>query len=225
MDESAPKTGRRGFLRTLARTGAGVCCCAPALGLAAAGQQIPPQRRGDQGWIGDLGGRMVDGSRTPAWRRMEIAGEWIHRLMENMDELLDTDTRGRLMQACGRDCYVNAFGVRSEEPPPTGALDAFLETAKAAGETYIRREGDTVYYKYGASEQNPYGLRLQDGYCMCPLVESAPTTLSKTYCQCSAGYVREVFERMTGSPCRVELLESVRTGGKACRFKIDILGA
>jgi predicted hydrocarbon binding protein len=60
---------------------------------------------------------------------------------------------------------------------------------------------------------------------MCPVVESGPTELSRTYCQCSAGYVKEVFERMTGLPCRVEVLESLRTGGTRCRFKIDIAGA
>ena len=129
------------------------------------------------------------------------------------------------MQACGRACHINAFGVASEEPPPPDALDNFLSAYQNRGETEIRRDGNTVYYQYGSSEQNPYGLRLLDGYCMCPVVESGPVELSPTYCQCSAGYVKEMFERLTGSPCRVEVLESLRSGGSACRFKIDIVPA
>lgn len=215
------RTDRRRFLRTLAGAGVGACWCAPALSLAGAAQEAPGRGGGDD-WIGDLEDRMREGSRTPAWRRMEITGEWIQRLLRNMDTLLDENTRKDLMQACGRGCYTAAFGVRSKEPP-LGALDALLATSQARGETEIRREGNTVYYHYGTSEQNPYGLRLVDGYCMCPVVESSPEELSRTYCQCSAGYVREVFERMTGLPCSVEVLESLRTGGSRCRFKIDIL--
>ena len=224
MREIAAKTDRRKFLRTLAGAGAGACWCAPALTLDAVAQEASKDGQGDD-WIGDLEGRMREGSRTPDWRRMEATGKWIQRLLKNMDTLLDEETRKDLMQACGRDCCTAAFGVRSKEPPPSGALDALLATSQAAGGTEIRREGTTVYYSYGSSEQNPYGLRLLDGYCMCPVVESGPAELSRTYCQCSAGYVREVFERMTGEPCRVEVLESLRTGGSRCRFKIDLLDA
>ena len=219
MSTTERKTNRRMFLRTLA--GAGACCCAPALRLGVAAQEAPRPGEGED-WIGDLERRMREGSRTPAWRRMEITGEWIQRLMTNMDALLNEETRHELMQACGRDCYINAFGVRSEEPPPSATLEAFLGAYQALGDTEVRREGNTVYYHYGPNEQNPYGLRLLDGYCMCPVVESGPVELSGTYCQCSAGYVRESFERMTGSPCRVEVLESLRTGGSECRFKVDI---
>lgn len=222
MKHDVENRDRRRFLKTLAGAGAAACCCAPAMGLRAAMQDSA--RPGEGGnWIEDLEDRMREGSRTPAWRQMEFAGEWIQRLTKNMDAHLDGETRRRLMQACGRDCYINAFGVRSGEPPPAGALDTFLAGAQARGDTEIRREGNTIYYHYGPNEQNPYGLRLLDGYCMCPLVESGPEDLSPTYCQCSAGYVRESMERMTGSACEVEVLESVRTGGTRCRFKIDIL--
>ncbi|MFC1540125.1 DUF6144 family protein [Gemmatimonadota bacterium] len=230
MNRDENKIARKDFLQQLMRVGAGACCCAPVLasGLPCDGQptpdqELPPARVSEeQEWIADLETRMREGSRTPAWRRMEIVGEWIQRLMANMDTLLDEAPRARLMQACGRACYLNAFGAASSQPPPPGALDAMLSAYQSRGETEIRREGNTVYYRYGPAEQNPYGLRLLDGYCMCPVVESGPDQLSPTYCQCSAGYVGEMFERLTGSPCQVEVLESLRTGGSHCRFKIEL---
>jgi hypothetical protein len=36
-------------------------------------------------------------------------------------------------------------------------------------------------------------------------------------------YVRDMFETITGRKAKVELLESVRSGGKACRFRVDML--
>jgi len=223
MREEDAKFDRRRFLQTLAKAGTGACCCAPlaALGLTAQGTAAQGAA-GGQEWIADLEGRLREGARTPAWRKMEYVERWISRVMDSMDARLDADTRSELMQACGRGCFTEAFGARSQEPPPAGALDRFLAAYQAAGETEIRREGDTIYYRYGPQEGNPYGLRLTDGYCMCPVVESGPARLSPTYCQCSAGYVRESFERLTGRPCRVQVLESLRTGGSSCRFRIDM---
>ncbi len=83
----------------------------------------------------------------------------------------------------------------------------------------ILREGDVVYFNYRG---NPAGLQIADGYCLCPLVEDGPADLSPTYCHCSVGYVAYMFERSTGRPTRVELLESLRGGGKACRFAVHV---
>jgi len=43
-----------------------------------------------------------------------------------------------------------------------------------------------------------------------------------TYCHRSVGYVAYMFERATGRPTRVDLLESLRGGGKACRFAVQV---
>ncbi|HQT92614.1 MAG TPA: DUF6144 family protein, partial [Candidatus Kryptobacter bacterium] len=60
------------------------------------------------------------------------------------------------------------------------------------------------------------------GYCLCPLVESGPEGLSGTYCDCSVGYVREMFRTYTGKAVSVELLESLKRGGRTCRFGITV---
>ena len=74
----------------------------------------------------------------------------------------------------------------------------------------------------GQDPQNPAGLIMLDGYCMCPLVESGPPGLSPTFCYCSTGYVKEIFERTTGKPVTVDLIESLKMGGKDCVFGITI---
>lgn len=217
---------RKDFFLRLFQAGAGVCCCGSLLGQ---GMQNHPEGLPEESqfsdstdWIKDLEKRMKDGSQSPAWRKAEFAELWIKRLMDNMDELLTVEERKKLMQACGRSCYIHAFGVASKESPSPDALDNFLLANQRAGETETRREGNTVYFQFGSTEQNAYGLRLLDGYCMCPLVESGPENLSPTYCQCSTGYVKEMFERLAGKPVEVEILESLRMGGKLCRFRIVI---
>jgi hypothetical protein len=77
-----------------------------------------------------------------------------------------------------------------------------------------------VYFNYVG---NPKGLKISDGYCLCPMIEDKPDILSPTYCQCSVGYVKYMFQRLiTYKPVQVDLLESLRSGGKACRFKVTL---
>lgn len=200
--------------------------CSALIGQAtdkSCGVPFPDKSKPDnKDWIKDLEKRMKDGSISPDWRRIEFAETWVSRLMENMDQILSEEERKTLMQACGRSCFIKAFGVASESPPSPDALDNFIQSFQQRGESEIRREGNIVYFHYGNAEQNQYGLRLLDGYCMCPLVESGPEELSPTYCQCSTGYIKELFGRLTVKPVEVELLESLRTGGKLCRFKITL---
>ena len=156
---------------------------------------------------------------TPIDKRMAFAQTWAKRMMDNLDKEVDEPTRTRLMQANGRSCFLG-----SGRKPFEGGLDAFIEAVKkwsGDGPPPIRREGDVVYFDYVA---NPAGLKVADGWCLCPLVERGPDGLSGTFCECSVGYVREMFSQVTGNPVRVELLESLKRGGKACRFRIHLSG-
>jgi hypothetical protein len=155
---------------------------------------------------------------TPFEKRAEFAKTWAGRFMRVLDERLDEKTRRGLMEANGRACAIGAYGP--PDPAKTVGVDDFVAgLAKHVGRENARREGDVVFFNY---KQNPDGLRLADGYCLCPLVEDGPAELSPTYCHCSVGYVAYLFERNLGRPVRVDLLESVRSGGKACRFAVHV---
>jgi hypothetical protein len=209
--------------------GAGFCCCAAALGIGsspAAGTGKPGE--GGQGpsaggLSADLHKRMRAASETPDWAKVEKSERWIKNLIDNMDALLDEETKIKLMKSCGRSCYLGAFGVRDKRTPSAQDAEAFLANLEKQG-FKIERGVDTITAHFGWSgEQNPMGLSLKEGYCMCPLVEREVRGLSPTYCLCSSGYVQEIFERSTGRTVKsVEVVESVKRGGKDCRFKVTL---
>lgn len=206
---------------------AGFCACGAALGFGRGLQEKleTPMRLdsspAEEGWIADLEKRMIKGAETPSWRKAEKAGLWIKDLMDCMDAELDTDTKARLLQACGRSCYLRAFGVADERQRTPEEREKYLQFLESNG-IKVQREGNAVTFTYswGRDHQNPTGLIMHDGYCMCPQVESGPPGLSPSYCLCSTGYVQETFQRTLGLPVEVELLESLRMGGKDCVFKI-----
>jgi len=207
---------RKQFMKQSLRAALG--CCGAAF---AFGQDRRNPGGGAVSLTEDLTRRIRDGAKSPDWRKMEEAGMKFKAMMDHMDAMLDEETKIKLLNACGRSCFTNAFGVADERKRSPEQAEAYLKNLEKSG-IEVKRGKDTitVFYRWGA-KQNPYGLSMQEWYCMCPIVESGAPGMSKSYCSCSAGYVKEGFERSTGKTVlKVEVLESILQGGKDCRFKV-----
>jgi hypothetical protein len=159
---------------------------------------------------------------TPCDKKMEFTQKWVKRFFDILDQQVDETVRIKLMQANGAACAKGAYGEIPDAKPATiEEIDNTIsQWQQRIGPDNIFRKERTVYFNYTGS---PKGIKISDGYCLCPMVENGPVNLSKTYCQCSVGYVGYMFQqKITFNPVQVELLESLRGGGKACRFKVTI---
>lgn len=78
-----------------------------------------------------------------------------------------------------------------------------LEKAKDAG----------LFYKNN-------NLYLQFDVCPCPMLESVERLDSYTWCQCTTGYSKVLFEKAFQCQVEVELLESIKVGDERCLMKI-----
>ena len=111
------------------------------------------------------------------------------------------------MQARGRSCARGGPVRRAQAHK--GDVDGFVaDTVKHAGPDAMRREGSLVKVLYPR--------------CYCPLVSQGKQTLSPTYCECSIGWLKEMFETVSGKPVTVTALETVKRGGKVCRFEVKL---
>ena len=190
---------RKQFLGTSLRLGA---CCGAALLL----ERVP------------LAGA-DEAAAPPCEKKIEFVKGWVADFMSQMDARLDPATRARLMEANGRACFLGGHGAAPPPDPPID-VDRWVEgVRKYVGPENAWREGDVVHFKYVG---NPRGLRVADGYCLCPIVEDGPATLSPTFCHCSVGYVSELFASGTGRKASVALADSLRRGGKECHFLIRL---
>jgi len=194
--------GRKEFLQQSLRIGG---CCGAALlagSLAAVGQDAPQPHS----------------VFTPCPDRVKQGQDVIKRLVGQMDQKLDKATRDEIMESCGRLCHDTAYPA-PQSPTPEAAARFLEGISKYVGKENIEQSGDetVMHYKY---TQNPNGLKVADGYCLCPIMEDAPKGVSPTYCQCSVGYVRAIIEQGLGKPAKVELTESILRGGKGCHFTV-----
>lgn len=78
-----------------------------------------------------------------------------------------------------------------------------LEKAKAAGLSCIEGE-----------------LYLQFSFCPCPMLADVERLETDTWCQCTTGYSKVLFEKAFGCDVDVELLKSVKMGDDICLMKI-----
>jgi hypothetical protein len=165
---------------------------------------------------------LSDPNETPCNEKMDFTQKWVKRFFEIMDKQLDEKTRTLLMQTNGKACAKGAYGefTRTEPASPEEIDNTIALWQQKLGKENIFRSDNIVYFNYSGNHR---GLKISDGYCLCPMIENAPATLSPTYCQCSVGYVGYMFQKLiTFRTVEVELLESLRGGGKACRFKVMI---
>ena len=127
--------------------------------------------------------------------------------MENLEEKCDEKTRIELMEACGRDCAKRGAIAIAESSQ--GNLEKMIDVLRASPYIDIvsrKREPIKVSYKK----------------CLCELVSKGPERLPHTYCECSKGWLLQMFETAAQKPVKVEIIQTIKRGGNSCDFVIHL---
>ena len=132
---------------------------------------------------------------------------WITCLMAGLDESVDEETIVKVLEQCGRQCQSERFVKKARGIyQRSRSVDEFLDKL---GRVYkhLHREGDNVYIVYPK--------------CYCSFVNKIPPgKLSATFCNCSRGWAKALFEGALGRPVEVVMEESIVKGDDQCRFRI-----
>ncbi len=68
-------------------------------------------------------------------------------------------------------------------------------------------------------------LYLQFAFCACPMLAGVGKMDTDTWCLCTTGYSKTLFEKAFGCAVEVELLQSIKMGCDTCIQKIIPLGS
>jgi predicted hydrocarbon binding protein len=127
--------------------------------------------------------------------------------MAALDEYVDEKTKAKILEQCGQQCQSESFVKKARKIyEKSEDIDEFLEKF---GRVYknLHREGGKVYIIYRK--------------CYCPNVNKIPPRkLSATYCNCSRGWAKALFEGALGKPVDVIMEESIVNGDEQCKFRI-----
>lgn len=138
--------------------------------------------------------------------RME---KWIACLIAGLDKHVDEERGAKVLEQCGRQCQSQSFIEKAQNLyQKSKSIDEFLNKF---GKVYkhLHREGDKLYIIYPK--------------CYCSHVNKIPQgKLSATYCNCSRGWAKALFEGALGRPVEVVMEESIVKGDKQCKFRIVV---
>ncbi len=187
---------RKEFLRV------GACACAAMIlcGNSAA-HQDPPQPEDED----------KDTETEEVKRRRKFVGDWAEHLTLVLDETVDEKTRARIMEGCGRGCAER--GYKEAAMQHAGDLDGLLAEMKAQWAEHADFDAQTGVVQLSARPA---------GACFCPLVEGRKQMPSRTFCLCSQGWMKEIFESVTKKKATVVLEKTILTGADRCAFKITL---
>jgi predicted hydrocarbon binding protein len=137
-------------------------------------------------------------------KRME---RWIACLIAGLDTNVDEGTTIKVLEQCGRQCQSESFVKKARDIyQRSESMNEFLDKL---GKLYkhLHKEGDNVYIIYPK--------------CYCSFVNKIPPRkLSATYCNCSRGWAKALFEGALGRPVEVVMEQSIVKGDDQCKFRI-----
>ena len=140
---------------------------------------------------------------------LKRAGGVLSSIIRSLDKV-DLETKKKIMELCGEAC------ARS---------DGDLEIAKRiAEETVDENEIVTRVNREipwcGTWTRKDNIIQCTCVKCGCPLVRKKLVDLSGTFCYCSRGWVKKIFETSLKKPVNVELEKSIGLGDKICKFAV-----
>jgi hypothetical protein len=135
---------------------------------------------------------------------------WLSDLLDTMQTELDEPTRIRLMAGCGRGCFVRHAFKQELAAQGQGSLEKLLSALQNNFEAWQAEDG--VHIRYGETSAR----------CYCPVLPGRAGSPNELHCHCTRATHQAIFEAALGHPVQVEILETLRRGGKTCHFLVRV---
>jgi predicted hydrocarbon binding protein len=134
-------------------------------------------------------------------------------VQELVDMLKEAEAEGRvdeeiisMLECRGRECISKTYLKKAKDAAKDSKNnDEFLDNL-AQSYRMLKREGDAVYVVYPK--------------CYCHRLKGFEGVVPHSYCYCSAGWVKEMFEQALNRPVEVKVEASVLRGDEACRLRV-----
>lgn len=135
--------------------------------------------------------------------------EWAKEMCQFMESNFDEDTIKTIRMNCacgpesGKGAKIKAIYEKEKDPY------AFVEKANKLKLGFtLEYDGNSFYLVYPA--------------CYCSCVKRVDESLPRTWCYCTLGYTKRMFENIFEKEVCVELISSIKQGDAKCRIKIDV---
>jgi hypothetical protein len=146
----------------------------------------------------------------PADPDKQFIQDWLTDLLNQVDATLDEPAKAKLLGGCGRACFERFAFKRAWAEEGRGDVEKLIAALQKNFD--VRRDGRQVHIRYGVTSKG----------CYCPAAKYRAPKPNDLHCYCSRGTHQAVWETALGRPVQVEIVESVRRGGKTCHFVVTL---
>lgn len=139
--------------------------------------------------------------------------EWLKGAIERLENAVGEDKARKIMESSGRMCCGATCRKRAQQA--VRGAQSINEIVKRLNKAHLGGGRLKVKDKHTVT----------GGYdqCYCGQVKHTKTPFpSLTYCHCSVGWYKQLFETTLGRPVDVEITQSIISGAKTCEFFIHI---
>ncbi len=168
-------------------------------------------------------------------RAKEERTEWIRSALERLDASCDEKTRNQIMvDTCPHSYPKTRINKMRAEFERLGNLDELLkimweDTSWGGGSFYDYpvRKGDMINITKVPYNPKAYKSAITDeekrlAYCHCGLVKRSKEKISPTFCCCSGGWVKQLWEGIFQQSVEVAMTESLLKGDTRCTHSVRI---
>lgn len=152
----------------------------------------------------DTASQVVFGNSPSA--HTESNSDWVKSAMHRLESKFDLDTVKKIRMNCqcgyGMD---EKLALVKELKSNAATIEEFAASEKAKAAGLFCKDGE---------------LYLQFHFCPCPMLADVDKLETNTWCQCTTGYSKVLFEKAFDCPVDVELLKSIKMGDSVCLMKI-----
>lgn len=131
---------------------------------------------------------------------------WVKEAMTRLEKYFSSGEIKKIRQNC--QC---GYGMDEK----LILLNALMENAADLKSFAARKEAKVagIFYENGE-------LYLEFPFCPCPILAGVERLTTNTWCQCTTGYSKVLFEKAFRCPVEVELLQSIKMGDPRCLMRI-----
>lgn len=133
---------------------------------------------------------------------------WVNAAMLRLEERFRFPARVRIRRRC--QC---GFGMEEK----LALLNRLKDSVSSIEDLTASQEAKAA----GLFSQNG-NLYLQFQFCPCPMLKNVKSLRSDTWCLCTTGYSKELFEKAFSCEADVDLLQSIKKGDPVCLMKITL---
>jgi len=135
--------------------------------------------------------------------------KWMREAIKRLENTAGRNTSIKIMEKCGRECFNQHKWHKQQVMSKAMSVEEIV--AKFSTRSFILKLKDknTIIVEYTR--------------CLCHLVKQTKAPFpTNSYCHCSVGWWKQFFEYALKKPVKVELVHSIISGAKTCKFLIHI---